>query len=176
MLSFSGTLNIILLLGALQGFIVVILLPAAVMLIYRLGQKGYFIIKVRRNKSLQLSLETIQTTLSSLRNAMTRDKLYLDPTLNIGCVVRHINVSHEIISVLLSEHFEKSFNEFVNEYRIEEFKRRILETQHQHLTIAGIALECGFDSLSNFQRAFKYFTGLSPAEYFSQQTPSMISA
>jgi AraC-like DNA-binding protein len=152
-------------------------IPLAV-LIYWLGIKGYRVsyARSRKSNSLSLSPETIQTTLASLRQAMAKDKLFLDPTLNLSRVVSHVNVSQKIISAVLNQHFEKSFNEFVNEYRIEEFKRRAQETGNQHLTIAGIALECGFNSQPTFQRTFKYFTGMSPTEYLSQRTASKISA
>jgi AraC-like DNA-binding protein len=152
-------------------------IPLAV-LIYWLGIKGYLVSYTRSRKcnSIALSPETIQSTLASLRTAMAKDKLFLDPSLNLGRVVSHVNVPQKIISAVLNQHFEKSFNEFVNEYRIEEFKKRAQENRHQHLTIAGIALECGFNSQPTFQRTFKYFTGMSPTEYLLQRTASKISA
>jgi AraC-like DNA-binding protein len=152
-------------------------IPLAV-LIYWLGIKGYIVSygRSRKRNSIPLSPETIQSTLASLRDAMAKDWLFLDPALNLSRVASHVNVPQKIISAVLNQHFEKSFNEFVNEYRIEEFKRRVRETGHQHLTIAGIALECGFNSQPTFQRTFKYFTGMSPTEYLSQRTASKISA
>ncbi len=152
-------------------------IPLAV-LIYWLGIKGYMVsyARSRKNNTLALSPETIQSTLASLRGAMAKDKLFLDPMLNLNKVVSHINVSQKTISAVLNQHFEKSFNEFVNEYRVEEFKKKVQETRYQHLTIAGIALDCGFNSQATFQRTFKYFTGMSPSEYLSQRTASKISA
>jgi AraC-like DNA-binding protein len=67
----------------------------------------------------------------------------------------------------------KSFNEFINEYRIEEVKKRLLEKGNEHLTIAGLALECGFNSQATFQRSFKNATGVSPKEYLSLQPQKM---
>jgi AraC-like DNA-binding protein len=67
----------------------------------------------------------------------------------------------------LNNHLNKSFNEFVNEYRIEEVKKRLVEKGNEHLTISGIALDCGFNSQATFQRAFKHVTGVSPKEYVS---------
>lgn len=152
-------------------------IPLAI-LIYWLGVKGYLIAQVRSRKfnSLHLSPEVIQSTLASLRAAMAKDKLYLDPMLSLARVVSHINTPQKTISAVLNQHFEKTFNEFVNEYRVEEFKKRIQETGHQHLTMAGIALECGFNSQATFQRTFKHFTGLSPTEYLSQRTSEKKSA
>lgn len=64
----------------------------------------------------------------------------------------------------------KSFNEFVNEYRVNAFKQEAMQPKMSHLTIAGIAFECGFNSQATFQRTFKQITGMSPSE-FKSRTP-----
>jgi len=73
--------------------------------------------------------------------------------------------TQKIISAVLNQHLQKSFNEFVNQYRVNEFKEKIQSPQTNNLTIAGIALECGFNSQATFQRTFKEITGKSPSEF-----------
>jgi AraC-like DNA-binding protein len=41
----------------------------------------------------------------------------------------------------------------------------INKSEYNHLSILGIALECGFNSKSAFNRLFKKYTGLTPTEY-----------
>jgi AraC-like DNA-binding protein len=41
----------------------------------------------------------------------------------------------------------------------------MLNPDNQHLTIAGIAYEAGFNSQATFQRVFKNSVGISPSEY-----------
>jgi AraC-like DNA-binding protein len=53
----------------------------------------------------------------------------------------------------------------VNEYRVAMFKEKILLPEMNHLTIAGIAVDCGFNSQATFQRTFKEITGKSPSEF-----------
>ena len=60
---------------------------------------------------------------------------------------------------------DTTFNEFVNGYRVKAVKARMLLPDSRELTIAGLAYECGFNSLPTFQRAFKTTTGMSPKEY-----------
>lgn len=153
-------------------------IPLAV-LIYWLGIKGYLVSQQSQRRSasvMNLSSQTIQATLSALRKAMSEDRLFLDPLLNLDCMVHHIGMSQKIVSAVLNQHMGKSFNEFVNEYRIEEFKKMIQESGYRNLTIAGLALECGFNSQPTFQRTFKHFTGLSPRAYISHQASGQISA
>jgi AraC-like DNA-binding protein len=66
---------------------------------------------------------------------------------------------------VLNQHLQKSFNEYINEHRIAEFKMKFLGLDFDHFTITGLALACGFNSQATFQRAFKESTGLSPSEF-----------
>lgn len=61
-------------------------------------------------------------------------------------------IAQKVISAVLNQQLNKSFSEFVNEYRITEVKKRLLEPQRDNLTIVGLAYECGFNSQSTFQR------------------------
>ncbi|WP_266364878.1 helix-turn-helix domain-containing protein [Tellurirhabdus rosea] len=54
-----------------------------------------------------------------------------------------------------------TFTEFVNQYRIREAKRRLLLGQ----TVTEVCFECGFESLSYFNRIFRRVTGGSPRDY-----------
>lgn len=139
-----------------------------IVLIYALGINGYIIsfkdFKKTASES-QLSEELIEKTKKSLESAMAKDRLFLNPALKLNDVVKHINIPQKVISAVLNQHLGKSFNEYVNGYRIEEFKSRLLGENSQNLTITGIAFECGFNSQATFQRTFKAFTKLSPKEF-----------
>lgn len=164
-----------------------IYIPLAI-LIYGLGLKGYMLTQVNIEKSarkeitiqpslskisLSFSTEEVADCISSLIKSMEADKLYLEPMLNVSSVATHIGIAQKTISFILNNHLHKSFNEFVNEYRINEVKKRLLEKGNEHLTISGIALECGFNSQATFQRTFKNSTGVSPKEYLSVQLQKM---
>ncbi len=56
----------------------------------------------------------------------------------------------------------KTFISFLNEYRITHACKLIFEEQQN---ISSIAMECGFNNLSNFNRAFRKVTGQSPSGY-----------
>ena len=66
---------------------------------------------------------------------------------------------------MLNQHLQKSFNEFVNYYRVEAIKTKLQDEAANNLTIAGVAMECGFNSQATFQRTFKDLTGMSPSEF-----------
>jgi AraC-like DNA-binding protein len=144
--------------------------PLAV-LIYWLGIKGYImsqrefpVKKESAGQNLLTAAEVEQIT-AALKNAMETDKLYLNPTLTVSLVAEHTGMAPRNLSAVLNQHMNKSFNEYVNGYRIQEIQRRLLQPESKELTIAGLAYECGFNSQPTFQRAFKAITGQSPREY-----------
>lgn len=145
-------------------------IPLAV-LIYWLGIKALLVTydlpaAVRKTaNSPALSADTVERAIASLKKAMEQDTLYLDPSLNLAGLSQHAGIAPKTISTVLNQHLHTSFNEYVNEYRIAEFKKQVLQPQLQHLTITSIAFDCGFNSQATFQRTFKQVTGMSPTEY-----------
>ncbi len=60
---------------------------------------------------------------------------------------------------------KQNFYEYVNNYRIEEFKRLLLEPKYENIKFLNIAFDVGFNSKSTFNTSFKKFTGKTPSEY-----------
>lgn len=148
-----------------------VFIPLAV-LIYWLGIKALLVtynlpvaIRKTTGSTATIPADVIQQTITALKKAMEQDALYLDPALNLTLLSRHTGIVPKTISAVLNQHLHTSFNEFVNEYRIREFKKRVVAADLQHLTMTGIAFDCGFNSQPTFQRTFKQFTGMSPSEY-----------
>lgn len=145
------------------------------LLIYWLGFKGYLHTRVNirasslpKPISLELSGETVSQVTVALLKAMETDKVFLDPNLTTDKLGQHLQLSSKLISAVLNQHVGKNFNGFINEYRVEEVKRRLINPAYTHLTLTGIAFDAGFNSQATFQRAFKQKTGLSPGEYVAQ--------
>jgi AraC-like DNA-binding protein len=148
-----------------------IYIPMAI-LIYWLGIKGYLISQqqIVSGKKIAattaaLTPEYINRVIAVLTKAMEVDKIYLDPGLNLAVMAKATGLPQKTISAVLNQHLQKSFNEFVNQFRVKEFTEKIFQPGMNNLTLAGVALECGFNSQATFQRTFKEFTGKSPSEY-----------
>ena len=156
-----------------------IYVPMAIM-IYWLGIKGYSISRpknIKKSKSVNLDPEKVNEAFKSLEKAMREDRIFLNPALSLDEVVSHTGLTQKTISSVLNQYEGKSFNEFINEYRIDEVKKRLLSPGNGHLTITGIAFECGFNSQATFQRTFKQFTNQSPREFqLSHQEKSLKNA
>jgi AraC-like DNA-binding protein len=145
-------------------------------IIYFLGAKGYFISTRHRKhpapnvpdkKPAPVSIpgEKLGQVIQALRKSMEEDRIWLDTDLHLGKLAQHCGVAPKTLSIILNQHLGTSFTDFVNRYRIDAVKERIVRPESRQLTIAGLAYECGFNSLPTFQRAFKAITGMSPKEY-----------
>ena len=146
-----------------------------VILVYWLGVNGYIIgYKALSKPSKNVLKEVdIEETLKRLEDLMEKEQWYLNPSLKLQDVVQHTGISQKNISAVLNQHLGKSLNEYINTYRIEAFKKRILDPKNTQLTITGIAFECGFNSQATFQRVFKKLTGQSPKEFQSSHSKSL---
>ena len=59
----------------------------------------------------------------------------------------------------------KNFNQFLNNFRIEEAASRLRNEEERKLPILTIALDVGFRSLPSFNRSFKVQYQMTPSEY-----------
>ncbi|WP_431200529.1 ABC transporter permease [Mucilaginibacter sp. P25] len=100
-----------------------------------------------------------------LRKAMLDDRLYHDPELSLTTLAEKLKIHPHELSRIINGTFGKNFNDFVNEYRIQEVTLKMQDTNYDRLTMLGIAFDSGFNSKSTFNRTFREITGKSPAAY-----------
>ncbi|MBC5992446.1 helix-turn-helix domain-containing protein [Pontibacter cellulosilyticus] len=147
-----------------------------VLFIYWLGITGFYRIKVVQVEAQKktgayfegIDTETVERCEVALKKAMETERLYLDPELTVSKLADHINISAKTISAVLNQHLQKGFSEYVNDYRIAEVKRRLARNETRTMTIAGIALDSGFNSMATFQRVFKSSENMTPKEYLAK--------
>ncbi len=103
-----------------------------------------------------------------LKKAMEVNLFYQDPDLNLRSLAETLDLNPNELSRIINTAFGKSFNDFINEYRIREVTRKMLDPAYDRITLLGIAMDAGFNSKSTFNRTFRQMTGKSPAEYKSR--------
>lgn len=116
-------------------------------------------------KNSNLNSKLIEQYKADLVRSMEIDKLYLNNKLSIVDVSDKLNIPRQYISEVLNEHMDTSFQDFINEYRVEEFINRLKNDQNNHFTLLGIATDVGFNSKSSFNAIFKKYKGLTPTQY-----------
>jgi AraC-like DNA-binding protein len=112
-----------------------------------------------------LTEEAARTLHKSLIQLMVDETPYRKSDLSITDVAMKLGVHPNYLSQVINQLEYKNFYDFVNTYRIEEFKRLLEQQKHQQFTLLSLAYDCGFSSKSSFNRYFKKATGKTPSEY-----------
>lgn len=101
----------------------------------------------------------------NLLKILEEEKLYENPELTLDDLAECLQISSGYLSQIINEKQEKNFFEFINSYRVEAVKQKLLDEQYSNYTIMGIALESGFKSKSTFNSVFKKIEGYTPSSF-----------
>lgn len=103
-----------------------------------------------------------------LTDLMSSEKPYKNPEITLVELAQLLNVHPNILSQVINTLENKNFYDYINEKRIEEFKSIVLLPKSKKYTLLSLALECGFNSKTTFNRNFKKLSGVSPSEYLKR--------
>jgi adenylate cyclase len=106
---------------------------------------------------------------SKLLEQVEQKEAFLDPDLSLRSLADQIEIHPNKLSWLINEIHEQNFNQFINNYRIEHFKKLALNPDSSQFSILGLAYESGFNSKTVFNTYFKKSTGKSPKAWIKAQ-------
>lgn len=106
---------------------------------------------------------SINSLVDKIDNYILKEKAFLNPELKIWDIVRNTGINRSYISQIINTEYKLNFNHYINKLRVEKACRML--KADKSTTIDSIAFECGFNSMSTFNRAFKMFMGIPPSEY-----------
>jgi len=116
-----------------------------------------------------LTAEKIKSLTDQLTAHMELEKPFLNEDLNLSLLSEQSEISQPHLSQVINQQLKMNFYDFVNQYRVEEAKKMLSSSKFNHLSVLGIAFECGFKSKSSFNRYFKKYAGASPSEFKKKQ-------
>lgn len=125
--------------------------------------------KGKKSKKRLLDEATTSAYKEQLIEYVEAQEAFLDPDLSLRTLAEQIDIHPNQLSWLLNESLGKNFNEFVNHYRVEAFKRLAQDPSKSNLTILGLAYESGFYSKTVFNTYFKKETGITPSQFLKSQ-------
>lgn len=99
---------------------------------------------------------------------MEQEKPYLENNLNLRGLAQELDVNANYLSQVINEQHGKNFFEFINSYRVNELKEMMNDPDNRQFTLLSMAFDCGFNSKTTFNTAFKRITGLTPSQYLKK--------
>lgn len=123
------------------------------------GFKNYGKSGLNEDRALEIS--------KKLNDLCINEKVYLDSQMNLKKISVLINESPHQVTETLNRLIGQSFSEYLNNFRVEEFKRLLAQPFYQKYSILALAFEVGFNSKATFNAAFKRITKQTPSEYRS---------
>jgi AraC-like DNA-binding protein len=85
--------------------------------------------------------------------------------LTLGDIARQLSIPQKELSQVINERLNKNFCTFINEYRIREAQRLLLENTGKKLSILDIAFESGFNCKTSFNTVFKKHLQMTPTHF-----------
>ncbi len=118
---------------------------------------------LKESNGQELTNDTKDEFYTQLLFYINNNKPYLDNNLRLVHLADKTGFSTHILSKLINERAQKNFNQFINEYRLEEAKKLLLEDPST--SIKTIYFDVGFNNKATFNNAFKSKFKCTPSEY-----------
>lgn len=137
------------------------------MVIYFLSYKAYMLKIIDVNGVIFKENDHV-SLFQKVKQLVIDEKLYLEPDVSLSKLGKLLGVSAQKVSKIINQQSGQNFNDFINYYRVQDPKRMLLDVTKVNYTIASIAFDTGFSSLSSFNNSFKKNEGLTPSSYRSK--------
>lgn len=125
---------------------------------------GLIFIDLLRNHSYYLPDENFpQNILSKIIKGVEYIDENFDKDITLEEIASKSGVTPNYFSKLFKDCFNVKLWDYITAKRIEKSKKLIIFSNDEK--ILDIALSCGFNNTANFNRAFRFHTGITPKEY-----------
>jgi AraC-like DNA-binding protein len=114
----------------------------------------------------QNTIENYRSLFEELDNLIITNQWFLKPRLTLNDVSDLTGLQTRDISRAINVVKEKSFNEYVNAYRVNFVCSTMKKNSKKSLS--DISADAGFSSKASFNKVFKQVTGATPSEYRAQ--------
>lgn len=169
--------NLICFLGYIYSLEVVqvsiLIANAATVYVYLITQRHHDYHRLLRSETRKAHYEKsrlsgldVNMICTRLTELMRDEKFFADEDLSLRDLAGELGISAHQLSEILNERIKKNFNTFVNEFRIEEAKKILIEEPRRSILSVGIAV--GFNSNTTFCTVFSKIEGVSPSQFRKQ--------
>lgn len=123
--------------------------------------------EVEKYKRVRTDEEESRKLFNRLKSYVEKNKVYLDDGLKMSDLASAMECSTVKMSQLLNMYCQQNYYDFINRYRLEEFKSRLQDPKYDNYTLVALSEMCGFKK-SSFFSTFKKMEGMTPSEYLKK--------
>jgi YesN/AraC family two-component response regulator len=121
-------------------------------------------------KTSNLSKRDSKIIFQKLVQLMRSEKYYLKEDLSLSQLADLTEIPYRDLSQIINENADLNFYNFINQYRVDEAKRLLLQISNNNRTILDICFEVGFNTKATFNAAFKKFTNKTPSQFINENS------
>lgn len=104
---------------------------------------------------------------SRMKEYIERERIFTNQELKMKDLADVLHLSAPKLSQVFNLYLGENYYDFINRYRLNEFKRLIEAGEYKRFTITALSEQCGFKK-SNFFTTFRKVEGMTPAEYLKK--------
>lgn len=125
----------------------------------------------RKYKGMKLDEKECEEIVAQMRHYLETEHAYRNPDLKRADIAQALHVPPAKLSQIFTLYLKENYYDFINRYRLTEFKQMIADGESQRYTITALSEKCGFKR-SNFFSTFRKVEGMTPAEYLRERVRS----
>ena len=125
-------------------------------------------LKNEKYQKVKVDEEECAAIVKRMKEYLDREQVYKNADLKMKDLADVLHLSAPKLSQVFNIYLGQNYYDFINDYRLAEFKRLIEEGEYKRYTITALSEQCGFKK-SNFFSTFRKVEGMTPAEYLKKK-------
>lgn len=124
--------------------------------------------KERKYQKNRISDKELADIFHRMDDYVREQRPYINMELKMSDIATVLGVSPSLLSQVFTLYLNEPYYDYINRFRLEEFKKLIDENKHRQFTIAALSEQCGFKR-SSFFSTFRKIEGTTPTEYINKR-------
>lgn len=125
-------------------------------------------LQIPKYTRVKIDEEEFAEIVSRMKAYIEKNRCYTDPNFKMGDLADALGLSSSKLSQVFSLYVKENYYEFINKYRLVEFKRLIETGEYKRFTLTALSEKCGFKK-SSFFSTFRRVEGMTPMEYLKKR-------
>ena len=126
--------------------------------------------KKKETSTTEKVIENSDELFEQIMELFEKEKIFLEKDITINKIAELLKSNRTYISNIINIKAGISFVTLLNQYRIREAKKMLIDDANNMLTLDAIGKTAGFNSTSTFNRVFKIETGVTPSFFVKNKS------